>query len=142
MKMKTADLGISILLLILCAAGRIETRKFTEQAALLPRITFLCIAVLSILQLVKLFWRPNDKTVLFQWKRVLAIIGLAAAYVILISLLGYWISTILFIFAAMFVFGVRSRVMLVCIPIGFAIFVYVVFVRALSLSPPAPFFMQ
>lgn len=142
MKMKTADLGVSILLLILCAAGYMEAGKFTEQAALLPRITFLCIAGLSVFQLVKLVWKPGDKTVPFQWKRVLAIIGLAAAYVILIPVLGYWISAILFIFAAMFAFGVRGKAVLVCIPAGFAVFVYVVFVRVLSLSPPTPFFVQ
>lgn len=142
MKMKTADLGASILLLLLCAAGSIETGKFTQQAALLPRITFFCIAALSVLQLAKLLWRPSQKNVPFQWKRIFSIIGLAIFYVLLIPILGYWISTLLFIFASMAAFGVHSKIALVCIPAGFALFVYMVFVRVLSLSPPAPFFMQ
>lgn len=142
MKMKTADLGVSILLLVLCAAGYLETGKFTKQAALLPRITFLCIAVLSIVQLIKLFWKLSDKTVPFQWKRILSIIGLAAAYVVLIPVIGYWIATILFIFVSMFLFDVRRKIVLVCVPVGFTVFVYMIFVCVLSLSPPAPFFMQ
>lgn len=142
MKMKTADIGMSILLLILCALGYVETYHFTEQAALLPRITFGCIAALAGVQLVKAFFKSGEKIVRFQWKRVLTIVGLTVAYVILIPILGYWIATVLFIFCAMFAFGVRNKVALAAVSVGFAVFVYVIFVRVLSLNPPAPFFMQ
>lgn len=142
MKMRTADLGASLILIAMCVLGFLETRNFTEQAALLPRITFGCIAFLSALQLGKVVGKKTDKTVSFQWKRVLIIMALSAGYVLLIPVAGYYVSTVLYIFFGMFLYGIRNKVLLCSIPVGFCLFVYLVFVRVLSLNPPAPFFMS
>ena len=142
MKMKTADIGASVILLILCAFGYIESGNFTEQAAFLPRITFGLIAFLAVLQLIKVFVKTNDKFVSFEWNRVITILLLTVGYVVLIPILGYWISTVLFIAATMYGFGVKNKIALAAVSLGFAAFVYLVFVQVLSLNPPAPFFMQ
>lgn len=141
MKMRTADIFVSVLLLIMCVLGFVETTKFTQSAAMLPRITFGCIAVLSLIQLIKVLPKKESKTVSFSWPRVLKIMGLSVAYVLLLPVLGYYIDTILYIVATMFFFRVRNKWVLICVPVGFVIFVYFIFVRVLGLNPPSPFFM-
>ena len=119
MKMKLADIIFPAFLVALSTLGLSECRKFTESAALLPRI---CLWVLIILSAG-------------------IIIGALVVYVILIPIAGYYAATVLFTFALMLVFGVKNKIVLAAVPLGFALFVFLVFGQLLSLTPPKPFFM-
>lgn len=140
-KMKFADIIFPLLLIIVSVLGMIETNNFTESAALLPRIVFGLIIVLSLVVMGKAVIKKETKRVKINWKRAFTIMGTTVAYVVLLPIIGYYVATILYIAATMYLFGVRNKITLVAVPIGFVIFVFIIFGKILSLTPPKPFFM-
>ena len=140
-KMKFADIIFPLLLIIVSVLGMIETNNFTESAALLPRIVFGLIIVLSLVVMGKAVIKKETKRVKINWKRAFTIMGTTVAYVVLLPIIGYYVATILYIAATMYLFGVRNKITLVAVPIGFVIFVFIIFGKILSLIPPKPFFM-
>ena len=141
MKMKLADIIFPAFLVALSTLGLSECRKFTESAALLTRICLWVLIILSAGIMLKAMVRKNDKTISFNWGRAGIIIGALVVYVILIPIAGYYAATVLFTFALMLVFGVKNKIVLAAVPLGFALFVFLVFGQLLSLTPPKPFFM-
>lgn len=141
MKMKFADIIFPLLLIIMSVLGMIETNNFTESAALLPRIVFGLIIVLSLVVMGKAVIKKETKWVKINWKRAFTIMGTTVAYVMLLPIIGYYVATILYIAVTMYLFGVRNKITLVAVPIGFVIFVFIIFGKILSLTPPKPFFM-
>lgn len=142
MKMKKADIIVPIVLIITSVLGIKETGNFTESAAILPKITFALIILLSLIILVKALITQSDKTVKFNWKRIIIMVALFGGYIIILPIVGYYVSTILFIGATMYMFGVRNKVTLIAVSIGFAVMVYIIFGLVLKLNPPKPFFMN
>ena len=140
-KMKHADIIGSILLLAFCAAAWAGTKDFTESAALLPRITIGLIALLSVVQLIRVMMRPSEKTVSFKMRKILTLLALTFAYAILMPIIGFYVATILYIGGSMYIYGVRKKAVLLGVPVGFCIFAALCFVKFLSLRLPKPFFM-
>ncbi len=141
MKMKLADIVFPGLLIAMSVLGLSECNKFTENAALLPRICLWILIALSVGIMLKALLRKEDKTIAFNWGRAGIIIAALVLYVVIIPIAGYYAATVLFTFALMFAFGVRNKVILIAVPLGFALFVFLVFGQLLSLTPPKPFFM-
>ena len=141
MKMKLADIIFPGFLIALSVLGLSECGKLTESAALLPRICLWILIALSACIMVKALIRREDKTISFNWGRAGIIIASLVIYVILIPIAGYYAATVLFTFALMLVFGVKNKIVLAAVPLGFALFVFLVFGQILSLTPPKPFFM-
>ena len=70
-------------------------------------------------------------------KRMLFAIGLVLSYVIAFIYIGFWIPTVLFMPAFVFIFGFRSFLALVPITVAFCITVWLVFTEILELQIPA-----
>ena len=141
MKMKLADIIFPAFLIALSVLGLSECGKFTESAALLPRICLWILIGLSAGIMLKALIRNEDKKIPFNWGRAGIIIGSLIAYVVLIPIAGYYAATVIFTFILMLVFGVKNKIGLIAVPLGFALFVFLVFGQLLSLTPPKPFFM-
>lgn len=138
-QMRRANVVASVLLIALSALALVETSSFTSSAALVPRITLGLIVILAAMQLAQSTRQRSDKTVAFEWRRITLAIALVLAYAILMNVLGYYVATFCYTFAAMYLFGIREKLLL--IPLCFLAFVYVAFVRLLSIPVPQPFFL-
>ena len=57
-------------------------------------------------------------------------------YLILMNILGYYSATALFIAGVMFLLGCRDKKTLILIPLGFDLFVFLVFARILAINFP------
>ena len=138
-QMRRANVVASVLLIALSALALAETRSFTSSAALVPRVTLGLIVILATVQLAQSVRQKGDRGVAFEWRRIALAVALVLAYAILMNVLGYYVATFCYTFAAMYLFGVRERLLL--IPLCFLAFVYVAFVRLLSIPVPPPFFL-
>jgi len=140
-KMKQADILSSIILIVFAIWAYIEANSFTEEAATLPHIILSLIVVIALVQLLKAIVKPSDKTFSIEGKRILKLFFMFAAYVLLMKILGFYISTILYLVISMFVFGVKKKAAYVITPVVFLLMVYFVFETYLHFKPPVPFFM-
>ena len=140
-KMKQADIVGSVLLLVFCAAAWVGTNDFTSSAALLPRITIGLIALLAVMQMIRTLMKGSEKTVSFNTKKILVLLALTLAYAILMSVIGFYAATLLYVGGSMYIYGVRNKAVLIGVPVGFCIFAALVFANFLSLRLPKPFFM-
>lgn len=67
---------------------------------------------------------------------VLLYMGLSVGYLVLIQLLGFFLSSFLFLVAAMSVLGYRKRLVLLAVAVGWVAFAYLVFYRMLFVPLP------
>ena len=141
MKMKLADIIFPVCLIGMSILGLTECGKLPQSAALLPRVCLWILIALAAGIMLKSLISKNNKTISFDWKRAGIILASLIIYVVLIPIAGYYVATILFTFALMFLFGVKNKVVLIAVPLGFALFAFLVFGQLLSLTPPKPFFM-
>ena len=107
------------------------------SAAVVPRIWVGLLWVFCLYLLVRTLRgreeppsRTGDLSVVFQF------MGLAIGYLVLIQLLGYFISTFLFLIAAMTMLAYRRWLRLLAIVGGWVVFVYLVFYRVLFVPLP------
>jgi putative tricarboxylic transport membrane protein len=136
-----ADIIASVLLIALAVALWTITESFPYEAARVPRLTLGGIILLSFAQLVKTCKNKSERTLSFDFSRILRIILSSLAYAVLINIIGYYAATVLYIFSVMIIFGIRKKILLAAIPIGFVVIIYMVFVNIISIRVPLPFFM-
>lgn len=68
--------------------------------------------------------------------RVLLMIVTIFAYTLLLPIITYIPATIILLFLTMRLFNERRKLLLVCMPVGFTMFLYTVFTYALKISLP------
>lgn len=66
--------------------------------------------------------------------KIFMIAGLTIAYFFMITYAGFFVSTFLFIILALVMLDIRSKWMLITIPLGFCISVYIIFGFLLNVS--------
>ncbi len=67
---------------------------------------------------------------------------LVIAYIVLLGLVGFYIDTLIFMLTAMYVLGVRDKLILGGVTLLFLGLIYVIFCLCLSITLPLPFFME
>lgn len=72
-------------------------------------------------------------------RKIIAVIVAMVAYVVLLNIFGFVISTLLFVAAVLFLMGERRWYLLIGIPIALVAVLYVVFRIALSIPLPIGF---
>lgn len=68
--------------------------------------------------------------------RVVLMMAIIFAYTLLLPIITYIPATILLLFAAMWLFQERRPLLLVCVPVGVSVVLYLVFTFALKISLP------
>ena len=58
------------------------------------------------------------------------------AYTLILPVITYIPATIILLFLTMWLFNERNKLLLVCMPVGFTLFLYLVFTYALKISLP------
>lgn len=139
MKVKmNGDIGTGVILLIIEAVFYSLSFEFINPAAARwPQAVLLVSAVLSILLIIhgirtKDYPSPEYKSVKAPFLALLLMI----VYCAVMDLAGFFISTVIFCPLGMYLLGQRNWKVLVGVPIGLDLFVYVLFVMQLQLQMP------
>lgn len=131
-------------LLIICAltgyffAAQLENLAVAGlSAAFYPAILF-TVMLLCGISLIFQGVKRQDKIAFpaFNWKRLTPMLAVLAVYVVLMEYVGFIISTVIFIFAAMYIFGERRKVLFAIVPVVTALVVYYLFSLAFMIVLP------
>jgi hypothetical protein len=108
------------------------------NASTIPRVWFFALIPSTILALIPIFTgkeTPDEK-----WGGSLKNVGIILAAliicVIMFQFIGYYISSALFVVVTLWVLGIRSKIQLIALPLGWIVFSYVVFARILYVRLP------
>lgn len=113
--MKRVDISLGCILLLLCGVVYVQTRSFPSVGradmgfgpAFVPRIITLVLAFLATL-IIYVGWaerlRPQAYVAVLN-PRVLMVLGVIAAYILLLGKLGFWLTTPFFVGATALLFG-------------------------------------
>ncbi len=136
--MRGIDRITSVVLIALSILGLIATLDFKRGSYLLPRIILSGVIFFSILMLAGTFIRMDKprSNIDINWKPLGIIVFLTFIYVFSIQFIGFYPSTVLYIFITMIVFGLRKVAILICLPVSFAIGIYLVFTVGFSIYLP------
>ena len=116
-----------------------------KNPAVWPMFLAGALALLSVVLIIQtIFSRdPEMKKDIIDWKgpgmrKVYIMVGFVVAFVVLMKIFGMLIALFLLIPAIEWLMGCRSKVMLVALPAGLVLFVYVFFVVIMKITLPAP----
>jgi uncharacterized membrane protein YidH (DUF202 family) len=118
-----------------------ESLDLPKVAYQLPRRLTYLITILAIALIIESFYKYYQKTQeeqqgKIQLTRTVLFAGSIALYIFTIDLLGYFITTPLFIFGTMYFLKSTKVRNILLISVGFTLFVYLLFVRFLNLPIP------
>lgn len=111
----------------------------------IPYIMGIAIVVLSIFSLFQKDVEKNiekskeddeDVKLKKNYLRVAAMFATILIWILLVSYLGFIITTTIVIGLAMFIAGARNKLLIIIIPLLFSLFVYYVFVSLLQVNLP------
>ncbi|MCL7748842.1 tripartite tricarboxylate transporter TctB family protein [Halalkalibacter alkaliphilus] len=144
------DVFIGIGMLILSLFLYIKTFEFAGEAALYPRGLLLLLTIFGILIVYGGFKKTKqlkegedvqsegeeEKLTFSTLKSPLTILLLVMIYAGLISLIGFFPSTILFVIVFLWYVGVKKWTVYVYTVVGLNLFIYVLFVLQLNVQLP------
>ena len=111
--------------------------RAVTDASTIPRVWFFALVPVVVLTLIPILRGKEDPDP--KWGNVRLVAIVLAALVISISLfgiLGYYVSSALFMITIMWVLGSRNKVELIAVPAGWILFSYFVFARLLHVRLP------
>ena len=124
----------------------IELRDITPVARIYPisviigSLVMICIvAAQAVYRSMHSISRETENAPPMDKMAVLCVLtyGLAIlAYIILMNLIGYFISSILFIFFSLVYQNNKNKTVTIVLPVAFTVFIYVVFSRFLYVTLP------
>lgn len=138
---------ISLCVILISSFLFYESFKFPSTstrdigAAFIPRVYFGILITLGVILIVQeMIKRPKsyDRHI----KRVLLSMGLFLTYLLLVPILGFYISTPLLVFLFLWIANGRKKLFLTLIPIGITLFVFVVFEVLLKIQIPKGIFFS
>lgn len=138
------DAWISLTLLLVCTYLYTIAGKFPAKAALFPNVLLLSTIVLCsvvFLQSIRKGMPSESAKRRCSWKQkpvtwAIAVYLMIAAYFFALNLMGFIVSTMIFVSATMRYFGERKCIAIVSAAIGLNVFVYLTF--CLFLDVPLP----
>lgn len=135
-----ADTVIAIFLLAAGVVFWFAIAEAPRQAKYYPRFLLGLAAVPTILLLARSLClkdeAKNRDLSLRVHRRVLVCIGATALYIFLIKILGYYVTTSLFIAGIMAFLGARKAVTIAGTSLAMTLFIYLMFSRLLLISLP------
>ena len=126
------------------AAGFAYTFGMYPEAAMFPRFILGFMALLSICMVVKNFHispkEDENQKFFICPPRLLLILALMLAYIVAVSCLGYYTSTLIFFPCTAYSLGFRNKLYIAVTTLLYLLFVYLVFNMLFSLPFPKEFF--
>jgi len=148
MTKKAYEIVFSIFLIIIGIFAYIETYSFRFiQSSIFPRISLILLFLLSLTLILETIAISKNKTKYVKKdrninnaKKTLSIF-ITLAYISIISFLGFYTATFLYVTSLMFYLGVKNIKKLFFISIMFVLFAYIVFKIILGLPTPYGIFI-
>ncbi|MCL2410744.1 MAG: tripartite tricarboxylate transporter substrate-binding protein [Treponema sp.] len=108
------------------------------DASTIPRVWFYALIPSMVFALIPIF--SGKETPHEKWggglKNVWIILAALVVSVILFQFIGYYISSALFVVITLWILGVRKKIQLIALPLGWVAFSYIVFARVLFVRLP------
>ncbi|WP_404364282.1 tripartite tricarboxylate transporter TctB family protein [Marinobacter sp.] len=142
------ELVAALIVIALSVAGFLEAQEYSGPSGYLPKgVTALAILLSAIwaLQSVMALRKGEgaaspEKTI--NWPKFAFFTGLSLAYVIIIPLIGFFTSTLLFVPSVMLALGYRNKSILVAAPVIFVVVLYLLFGVILQVQLPDELLLQ
>ena len=144
------DVYIGILLVLLSVVLFPMTFKFPDTAGIFPQFILVVLCLLGIYTFVygfaeakaerKKIEEGQEIKNIFSWEEnKLPLLGYAliVVYILLIDVLGFFVSTTIFMVGYMLFLKMRKPLTLMLVPLGVDVFVYFLFVMQLKLNLPS-----
>lgn len=142
--MKKVDSILGFVLLGICGLFFSLISKLPDNARLYPLFVTILLTVLTVIHLIITYAKKvhlEDKEFKnLEIKQLLFVLGTSGLYVLLINLLGYVVSTVLFVITVLLGLKV-SKKSSVLIGTGFATVVYILFKMILNVPLPQGLFI-
>lgn len=139
------DVGISIVTILFAALLLFETRTYPDEVRMFPRIfiyIFIGLMVITLVSGIRKTLSPESANNSEWWCRFeiirypLLTGAFVVVYVALINLIGFYISTAVYLLVAMRTFGEKRWKVNLGVAVVILVFCYVLFDRALSVTLP------
>lgn len=141
--MKIANVIFAIILLLLLSLFMYSTLQIPKPInpnVIGPAyVPFVYLTVGILLAFFIIFFEIKDKYNLSQVTidlRLFFYIVIAIAYMFAINYIGYYFSTFILIVLLYFLLGIRKWYLFIAIPLGYNLFVYLIFEKIVSLPIP------
>jgi len=108
------------------------------NASTIPRVWFYVLVPSTVLAFFQIFTGKEEPDA--KWGVSLKYVGIVFATlvisVLMFKYIGYYISSALFVVITLWVLGVRNKIQLVTLPLGWVVFSYFVFAKILYVNLP------
>ncbi|SHJ53168.1 tripartite tricarboxylate transporter TctB family protein [Paramaledivibacter caminithermalis] len=141
--MKKADIKLGFTTMGIAITYYLLTSQIPEKAAFYPKFVAILLSILSLIFLVKTAmtkYEDNGRNLFedMKVKQYFFVISVSFVYVSLINILGYFVST--FIFIIICLLGLKTKKLYAFLTtIGFCIFVFIIFKILLRVPLPKGF---
>jgi cell division protein FtsW (lipid II flippase) len=141
-------IGIPFLLLVMALAYFLEVRGQRDQDLMLIKPVFYLLVVLFIINAITdlrdILRKKNNEAVQTgekeSLKKILSFAALTVALIVALPYMGFLVSAMLFIFAALLMSRVENKLILYAMPICVPLVLYVIFEYAFGVELPIGFF--
>lgn len=137
--MRKINLILSVIMLIVSGFFYTMITQLPKEASLYPIFVTTILAVLSTILLIKTYFQKEDEESTafknIEIKQLLFILTINGVYIFLINIIGYIVSTILYVLAALIGLKVDKKKS-VLISFGVCFFVYILFKVLLKVPLP------
>lgn len=140
--MKNRDTASGLFLILLAAAGIIYTLSHGFKSTIglspgfFPTFCFSVIGICGLVQFIKSLKLKERNLPKFKWGKLGAIIGMLLAYIILMDLIGFVISTLIFLVASMLFYGEKRIKVLIPVSIAVTACVFLLWTQVFNIPLP------
>ncbi|WP_286953204.1 MULTISPECIES: tripartite tricarboxylate transporter TctB family protein [Aminobacterium] len=143
--MKKADFGVSFLMFFVGIAALVRAWSYPAQTKMMPIIYSVALIILSFLLGVRSIRKEksSEENVVQTEEplsRVFFVGGIIFAYIASIEILGFYSSTILFLFLFMFLMRAASWLVTTLVSVGTTVVIYFFFETLLNIPIPKGIF--
>jgi len=144
--MKRANIIISLLVIVFGLVAYWYTSDFPGSSGsetgpgFMPKIFIIIIIILGISLLIKSIFFENEKATLYK-KRIAIFILLFIIYNILIPILGFYVTSILFLISLLWMNNIKKLVYFFFVPLGVVTFIFIFFQTLLKVPLPTGVFL-
>ena len=139
-KTRIQDLVIGLVTTALGVFMWVQTAEFSDESKQFSRFVLALFILMSVLLcVISLIHakKPAGKEVTIkEFKNPLIMFVLVVAYAYLMTVIGFFPATLLFMPAAMIFMGYKRPLPMICVTVGMNLFIWVLFVYSLKVSLP------
>lgn len=135
--MKRSDIILGMTIIMVAVWGWYETSTWAEiktvgiSVKAYPRAIFSMLGICGAIIGVRGYLSKDGSRSLWRWRTFLPVVFALAIYTLVIQYLGFLPSTVMFLIAAMYMFGERRWKIIAAVPILGSYIIYLIFVKVL-----------